>query len=79
MSKKLLSYAFTAAMAGLTVFINTVLTWTIKYQTKGEVHKTQTDHITSLIIKLVLAQFFNMAIIYYIVSIVYADQIDKFS
>jgi len=33
----------------------------------------------SLIIKLVLAQFFNMAVIYYIVSIVYADQIDKFS
>ena len=62
------SYIFTIAMAIITNVVNFILSAVIYYLTDGERHKTKSDHTTSLIVKIVVSQFINTAIIYYILA-----------
>lgn len=65
-----LNYLFTIAMTTITTAINFLLADFIAKLTNWENHKTKTDYIVSLMIKTVIAQFANTAVIYYIVSVV---------
>lgn len=51
-----------------TLVINNLLSMVIKELTTFEKHQTGTDHNLSLVIKLLISQFFNTAMIYYIIS-----------
>ena len=57
-----------------TVAINFGLEIAIQKLTEYERHMTKTDEILSLIVKTVIAQFLNTAIIYYVISLI-ADNI----
>ena len=65
-----LNYLFTIGMTTITTAINFLLADFIAKLTASENHKTKTDYIVSLMVKTVIAQFVNTAIIYYIVSVV---------
>lgn len=65
-----LNYLFTIAMTTITTAINFLLADFIAKLTAWEKHKTKTDYIVSLMIKTVIAQFANTAVIYYIISVV---------
>ncbi len=68
------NYFYTIIMTTLTIAINFILSAVIERLTVLEKHKTTTDYIFSLMIKTVLAQFMNTAVIYYIISL--SDQRD---
>lgn len=65
-----LNYLFTIGMTTITTAINFLLADFIAKLTAWENHKTKTDYIVSLMVKTVIAQFANTAVIYYIVSVV---------
>lgn len=65
-----LSYLFTIGLTTITTAINFLLADFIAKLTAWEKHKTKTDYIVSLMVKTVIAQFVNTAVIYYIVSVV---------
>lgn len=65
----ILNYLFTIVVTIITVAINFILAIVINILTHWEKHKTNTDFIVSLMIKTVIAQFINTAVIYYIISI----------
>jgi hypothetical protein len=56
-------------MTVLTTVINFLLAAVIEKLTDWERHKTKTDYIVSLMIKTIIAQFLNTAVIYYIISV----------
>lgn len=64
-----LNYLFTISMTTITTAINFLLAVFIAKLTTMENHKTKTDYIVSLMVKTVIAQFVNTAVIYYIVSV----------
>ena len=64
-----LNYLFTIGMTTITTAINFLLAVFIAKLTTWENHKTKTDYIVSLMVKTVIAQFVNTAVIYYIVSV----------
>lgn len=64
LSDKLKSYLVTGSMAILTNIINFILGSSIEILSDMERHKTKSLRLTSLIIKMVISQFLNTAIIY---------------
>jgi len=69
----LLSYVFTALMTVLVMVINMILAAVIKMLTVSEKHQTMTNYTFSLLIKNIIAQFLNTAIIFYIISLIRTD------
>ena len=54
-------------MAILTNVINFILSYSIELLTDMEKHKTKSDRLNSLIIKIIVTQTINTAFIYYII------------
>jgi hypothetical protein len=64
---KIKSSLFSVAMAILTNVINFILSYSIELLADMEKHKTKSDRLTSLIIKIIVTQTINTAFIYYII------------
>ena len=60
------SSMITAAMAIVTNIINFILSTSIELLSDMERHKSKTDRLASLIIKIIITQTINTAFIYYI-------------
>ena len=64
---KIKSNLFSVAMAILTNVINFILSYSIELLADMEKHKTKSDRLNSLIIKIIVTQTINTAFIYFII------------
>jgi hypothetical protein len=64
------SYLISGSMATLTTLINYVLAYAVEILADSEKHKTKSDRVGSLILKIVISQFLNTSIIYSILYLI---------
>lgn len=64
------SYLISGSMAVLTTIINQILAYTVEILADSEKHKTKSDRVGSLILKIVISQFLNTSIIYSILYLI---------
>ena len=66
----IVSYLISGSMATLTTLINYVLAYAVEILADSEKHKTKSDRVGSLILKIVISQFLNTSIIYSILYLI---------
>lgn len=64
------SYLISGSMALLTTCINYILSYAVEILADSEKHKTKSDRMGSLILKIVISQFLNTSIIYSILYLI---------
>jgi hypothetical protein len=64
------SYAMPGLMAVLTTLINYVISYAVQILADMEQHKTKSDRMWQLILKIVITQFLNTSIIYSILYLI---------
>ncbi len=66
----MLNYALTIFATIVTNAINYGIGYVVQNLTSFEKHQTRTNHLTSLVVKLLISQFINNALVYYIVTVI---------
>lgn len=69
-SSKILSYLISGSQALLTTLINQIIYFVVELLSDTEKHKTKSDRVGSLILKIVISQFLNTSIIYSILYVI---------